>query len=81
MARLGLRITDEMEDALNQEYEKSRVPISEFVRMAIEKALAEKGYTLTESVKHGGKRRPYTYENEPLEGVIHKSLPDMPDKD
>jgi hypothetical protein len=56
MARLGLRITDEMEEALGREAAKTRIPLSELVRMAIEDMLKQRGYELTETVERGGWR-------------------------
>lgn len=56
MARLGIRITDEMESALNGESAKTHITTSELVRMAIAKFLTDRGHTLTEAIEWGGKR-------------------------
>jgi len=57
MARLGLIIPDEMEEALKQESEKTSIPISALVRIALENLLTEKGYEVKSSVSWGGRRK------------------------
>jgi len=56
MARLGLRITDEMEENLSKESAQSHIPISELVRMALEEFLGKRGHTFTETMERGGWR-------------------------
>ncbi len=56
MARLGLRITDEMQEALNDEATKTRIALSELVRIALEDMLKARGYNLTDTVERGGWR-------------------------
>lgn len=64
MARLGLRITDEMGDALKQEAAKTRILSSELVRMALEEFLAKRGYKLESTIEWGGNRHGDKAENE-----------------
>jgi hypothetical protein len=56
MARLGLRITDEMEENLSTESARSHIPASELVRMALEEFLGKRGYTFTATMERGGWR-------------------------
>jgi hypothetical protein len=56
MARLGLTITDEMEGVINEEAEKTHIPSSELVRMALKEFFTQRGYTFRESITRGGYR-------------------------
>jgi predicted transcriptional regulator len=56
MARLGLHITEEMEENLSKEAEKTHIAASELVRMAIEEFLSKRGHTFTANIKRGGWR-------------------------
>jgi hypothetical protein len=56
MARLGLTITEEMENVISAEAEKTHIPSSELVRMALKEFFAQRGYTFTESIARGGYR-------------------------
>jgi hypothetical protein len=45
-----------MEEALSQESTKTRIALSELVRMALEDMLKQRGYKLTEGIERGGYR-------------------------
>lgn len=57
MARIGLTITDEMQEKLDAVTKESRIPLSELVRMGIEEILRQHGHTLTEEIVRGGLRQ------------------------
>lgn len=57
MARLGLTITNQMANALNEEAEKTGAPIASLARMALEEFLESRGYEINTSITWGGKRR------------------------
>ena len=56
MARFDMRMTDEMESALTEESQKTDMPLSKLVRMAIEQFLQGRGYAIKDTVMWGGKR-------------------------
>jgi hypothetical protein len=56
MARLGLTITEEMEKVINDESDKTHIPSSELVRMALKQFFEERGYVFTEEIARGGYR-------------------------
>jgi hypothetical protein len=56
MARLGLHVTEEMEENLSKEAERTHIAASELVRMALEDFLKNRGYTFTANIKRGGYR-------------------------
>lgn len=71
MPRIGLIIEDELQEAINQEAEKTHILPSELMRMALREFFSERGYHLAEKVKLGGKRkgsgRPKTAQKEETE--------------
>lgn len=56
MARLGLYITDEMNEVLSKESEQTHIAASELVRMALEEFFKKRGYTFETNIKRGGYR-------------------------
>jgi predicted transcriptional regulator len=56
MPRVGFIMEDEMQEALNEEAEKTHILPSELMRMAIREFLSERGYKIVKKVKLGGKR-------------------------
>jgi hypothetical protein len=71
MPRIGLVIEDELHEVISQEAEKTHILPSELMRMALREFFSNRGYTLTEKVKLGGKRkgsgRPKTTQKEGIE--------------
>lgn len=57
MPKLGLTITDEMEEGLRKESQRTGAPIAALVREAIAKLLNERGIPIEENVTWGGNRR------------------------
>lgn len=56
MARIGLIVEDELQQAFNEESEKTHILPSELIRMAMREFIEKRGYAITEKVKLGGKR-------------------------
>ena len=54
---LGVRVTEEMYQALTEISNRTGIPIAELVRQALEHKLAEYGYECESSISWGGYRK------------------------
>lgn len=71
MPRIGLIIEEELQEVINQEAEKTHILPSELMRMALREFFSNRGYTISEKVKLGGRRqgsgRPKAAQREKIE--------------
>ena len=56
MPRIGVTITDQMEQALKAESERTHIPLSSLVRLAVADLLQERGWEINGDVSWGGYR-------------------------
>ena len=54
--RIGVSITEELDNALTELAVKQRRPKSEMIRIVLEELVAQNGYKVTTRLQHGGRR-------------------------